>query len=165
MRADELIFQWPKGSVHLLSNRINSTANSKDYIDWAVNALLDKFETPSLVLLAGLDLDKNISIFDAENYFEKCLQELKLSLPNDGTILRLHLSEISKNIAEEAINPIEGINLIHQRIINPLNHPEDLMPWCFLWEGNSSSGDYAEYSEDEQSNAIVDYAKTWNKKV
>ncbi|MBE2200490.1 MAG: hypothetical protein IAE79_17880 [Anaerolinea sp.] len=158
---NELANQWPKGTTSLLADRINSLTSGKDHIDWAVNALIEGFEAPSLTILAGLDLGGMVSSFEAEDYFDKSVQELELILPDDETILRLYFSEVVHQIAAGKIDPKQGIDKIHRRVIDPLSHPTDLMAWCYLWEGNSPEGHLVEYSDEEYSETIIAYAQTW----
>ena len=28
-----------------------------------------------------------------------------------------------------------ALEVIHREVLGPLNHPHDLMAWCYLWEG------------------------------
>ena len=169
---DEIARKWPRGTaflflahhVHLFSDVRDYIAepSSRDYVDWAVNALLQGFEAPSLNILAGLDFEDGGAIWDAQKYFNRCMVELKLEPPDHAaTLLRLYLSELVSQIASGEADPRETLNRIHRSIVNPLNHSEDLMPWCFLWEGNTPDGHQGQYSEDEYREAVVAYAQSW----
>lgn len=60
---------------------------------------------------------------------------------------------VAEAIANGAISPDEGITLIHQRVVSPLGHREDLMRWCALWEGLTAGGG-AELEDSERAEAI-----------
>ena len=166
--------EWPQGTTflllarHILKFRSVSEyivgAGVKDYADWAVNALLEGYEAPSLNILAGLDIGETVSIWDAERYFDRCIRELELEFPDNAEpLLRAYLSELVSQIASGEADPHEALDKIHWRIVNPLGHSEDLMPWCYLWEGNTPGGHQGRYSEDEHREAVVAYAQSWIK--
>jgi hypothetical protein len=171
---DEVVQTWPRGTAFLfLAHHLDlfpdvsgyvTEPSSRDYIDWAVNTLLEGFEAPSLNILAGLDVGDTASVWDARRYFDRCLAELELEPPDSAeTLLRAYLFELVSQIAAGEADPRETIDKIHWSIINPLNHSQDLKPWCFLWEGNTADGGYGKYTEDEHREAIVTYAQSWIK--
>jgi hypothetical protein len=160
----------PRGTMALVSKRVRSTPEVQDYVNWAVDALMDGLDSYSLAILAGLDIGSAVDWLEADKYFLKAVRELALpipddelalSLPNDEAVLRRHLNEIAQQIREGVIDPVTGIERIYREVISPLGHPSDLSPWDFLWEGNSPGWHYAEHSEEEHSEAIAAYATTW----
>ena len=52
------------------------------------------------------------------------------------------------------ISPIDGVNIIHKYILGPLEHPEDLMSWCYLWEELAPDG-FEALTGSELENAII----------
>jgi hypothetical protein len=169
---DEFAQGWPQGTAHLLvpqqaylsprMRRWIAKVSSQDYVDWAVNALMAGLAAPSLNILAGLDCGEEPSIWDAREYFNRCMRELGLEIPdNVALLLRVYLLELVSQIASGEADPCEALDSIHRNIIYPLDHPRDLMPWCYLWEGNTPDGFPAEYSEDEYPEVITAYAKSW----
>jgi hypothetical protein len=159
---DELQQGWPKGTISLLlASRAGDprgigeygvAASRKDYIDWAVDALLKGYEAPSLYVLAGLGNERTGYVWDAENYFDRCIRELKMEFPEDPvTLLRAYLFEFVSQIALGDADPCEALDRIYADIVHPLHHSQDLMPWCFLWDG------FWRNTEED----IVAYAKSW----
>jgi hypothetical protein len=56
---------------------------------------------------------------------------------------------------EHAWNEIQGT------VVGPLNHPADLMGWCYLWEGNAPDGSFAGLSREELDRTAREFARTW----
>jgi hypothetical protein len=152
--------KWPDDTVALLAKRVNGTATGQDHVDWATNALMEGFDSPSLAILAGLDLEGSVSQFEAEMYFQKVVEELRWQLPDDETLLRRHLVEIAEQIKAGAIDTETGIERIHREIVSPLAHPKDLLPWCLLWEGNLPDGT-GTLPEEERISTILQFTDNW----
>ena len=73
--------QLPRGTLALLAMRARKGMDIKDYINWAVNALSDGFDSTSLAILAGLDYGV-ISQIEASEYFLRAVKELNLPIPD-----------------------------------------------------------------------------------
>lgn len=73
--------EQPPGTTALLAKRVQGSVRSQNYVDWAVQALAEGFDSPSLSILAGLDIEKDFSRLEAENCFAKVVQELGLVIP------------------------------------------------------------------------------------
>ncbi len=177
----------PRDTMALISKRVRSAVDGEDFVNWAMRALMDGFDSPSLGILAGLDLGSrsrfSVDLFEAYEYFLRVIKELALPIPDielalsfpdvwttvpfpyDETALRRHLNELAEQIREGVIDPVLGIDRIHREVVDPLHHPSDLMPWCFLWEGNTPDGRLGEYSKEEYSMAIMTLATLWLKSV
>jgi hypothetical protein len=57
-RPDEMVRAMatsPVGTIELLARRANSSATGDDAVKWAIDALVDGFDSPSLRQLAGLN--------------------------------------------------------------------------------------------------------------
>ncbi len=162
----------------MLANSAFQYASGQDYVDWAVDALVDGFDCPSLKILASLDIAGPYAIqspldpLEVQKYFFKVVKELALPIPEqwlnppasfDETMLRGYFNVLVEQIREGTIDPVVGINRIHWEIINPLHHPGDLMPWCYLWEGNTPEGFPGDYSEEAYPREIIELAKRWPK--
>jgi hypothetical protein len=147
----------PRGTCGLLVLRDNHELLAESAVRWAVGALVEGYDVPSLRVLAGLDLTGWPNSFEAEALVEAALHELGIPEMDRGTRARLYVREISAAIIARELGPSEGVDLIHRRVITPLEHPADLQPWCYLWEGNSA--DCSGTLEDsERDAAILDYA-------
>lgn len=178
--------QLPHGTMTLLSKRALGMVIGKDYVDWAMRALMDGFDSYSLAMLAGLDMEcaayhLPVSHVEAHGYFLKIVKELALPIPDielalsspdvwhiipfpyDDTVLLQHLDELAEQICEGVIDPVIGVSRIHTEVVTPLNYPPDLMPWHFLYEGNAPDGCFRMYSQEEYLAEIVAYVTLWMK--
>ena len=73
---------------------------------------------------------------DAKLLFDRAASELRLEFPaSKEARLRTYLSIIASEIVDGSRQPIDALDLIHAEVLGPLNHPKDLMAWCYLWEG------------------------------
>jgi hypothetical protein len=124
----------PVGTIELLARHANSSATGDDAVKWAIDALVDGFDSPSLRQLAGLN--SPTAWFEAMPLFERTLNELQLEIPRSkNEILRLYLRSVAESIVTGVRSPSVALEVIHREVLGPLNHPLDLMPWCYLWEG------------------------------
>jgi len=152
--------EWPRDSIALLAKKVNGSVCGQDYVDWAVQALAEGFNSPSLLILSSLDIDKNFSKWEAEKFFIKVITELSWIIPSDEVILRTHLVTLATQIEKGDIDPEVGIERIHREVVSPLGHPEDLRAWCFLWEGNSPTGNGV-IPKDEYRLKIFEFVRKW----
>lgn len=75
--------QWPKGTVELLIRLERAeNATGQDAVLWAVDALLSNYDTPSLRVLAGLDLEGVPSAWKAKQLVIASLNELGITPPD-----------------------------------------------------------------------------------
>ena len=146
--------QFPRGTLALLAMRAQKGMDIKDYINWAVNALADGFDSPSLAILASLDY-RELSQIEAPEYFLKAIKELKLpipdselalknwretdflyremglALPDENTLLAQHLDELAEQIKERVIDPVVGLDRIYKEVV--------LVCMYDWWETNEAS--------------------------
>ncbi len=88
---------------------------AKDLVDWAVGALSEGMDTPALRHLAGMDLEGPPPTAAAMLQFRRALQELGISVPTPDVAAREYVRV--------------------KEIVTPLDHPKDLMVWCYLSSG------------------------------
>lgn len=50
---------------------------------------------------------------------------------------------------------------MHSAVVGPLNHPDDLMGWCYLWEGNPPDGTFEDLSDAEIESEARAFAAKW----
>src|SRR5689334_24211873 len=129
MKKDQVL---PSTSTLLLVKKINGSVTGNDYVNWAIEALTEELDSPSLPILASLDMGNDFSLGEAEKIFNKIVAELEWSIPDDETVLRSHLITLVADIQNGAIDPEKGVKRIHQEVVSPLMHPEDLRDWCTL---------------------------------
>ena len=124
----------PRGFIELLVKRDCGQGTGADFVTWAVDALTEGLDSPSLRRLAALD--NEASRFDALPLFENVAKELNLRVPDSKDALyREFLRSIAHDILNGIRSPAAALELVHRTIVSPLGHPADLMPWCYLWGG------------------------------
>jgi len=140
----------------LLVLRANNALTGDDLVAWALRALEAGTESPNLITLAGLPTRSCRA--DAEPYFERALQELKIAVPSTELLLRQYVVSVAEQIIDERIEVRLALEEIHRYVINPLNHPEDLSGWCYLWEGNSPDLSYPPPSQSSIAKLAKEHA-------
>jgi hypothetical protein len=134
--------QLPRDTLALLAHRAKQSLFVRDYVDWAGNALVDGFDSPSLKVLAGLDY-AGTSSMEVSRYFLKAVKELNLpisdcelaygnwywtdvlyrqeglALPDKVTLLFQHLDELAFQIREGALDPVIGLDRIYDEFLFP----------------------------------------------
>lgn len=171
--------QWPCGLLSLCVKDALQRLGLRDYIAqkaakqteieveriaWAVRMLLKGYDSPCLIDLAGLDLEGYpIDPIRAEQLFQASLVELAIGPKADADVLRTWLGERAKQIVDGQIDPVEAVDLIHDEIIGPLEHPDDLMQWCYARGGFFMGPDdkSTNFSEEEWPGAVIELAKQW----
>lgn len=128
---------------------------------WAVSALEAGFDTENVRILAGMSLDAPPSFFEAQPYFMRALQELRLSVPSREEALRAYARSVAEDLVSGRITVESALYTIHSVVVSPLHHPPDLMGWCYLWEGNAPDGSFAEMTKEEFNQVTHKFAKTW----
>ena len=140
----------PTGSIEILVQEIAGRSVGDDLVEWAVRALVEGFDSPALRRLAGLDKD---SWFEAKPLFDRAVQELRLELPSTKELLlRDYLRVIAREMLDGRRQPVDALQIIHSQVLTPLHHPEDLMPWCYLWEG-LEPGTFASLTDSQRDEA------------
>ncbi len=152
----------PRGAVRLLVREFGGLNIGSDFVEWAVQALCDGFDSPALRLLAGLDLGGQVSAFEAAEHFRTALAELRVDLPDQDSLIRTYVREIARDIADGALSPQAGVHRIHSEVLAPFDHPADLMSWCFLWEG-LRPGSYDSLDGAALDDVIRQTARAWLK--
>jgi len=121
--------------VRLFAKWHLGSANAKDAAQWATDALEDGFDSPALRQLAGLDLNLLASRHEAKDILRKAIGELSIPFPEKGAALRSYAAYIAGEIESGRLDPVSGVKEVHKCVLSPLNHPEDLMTWCYLDDG------------------------------
>jgi hypothetical protein len=150
--------EFPNKLVKLLAKQINNTIDKQEYIDWAISMLESQYDGYNLRILAGLT--SNYSSSETEAYFNRVIKELNIIVPEHEVILRAYLIEIAKEIICGITLPINGVNMIHKYVLTPLEHPRDLMGWCYLWESLEPTT-FDLITNDKMDQTIIDFAKRY----
>ena len=122
----------PRNTVPLFAKWHLNSATAAHAAQWATDALEDGFDSPAVRELAGLDLDPLASVFEAEHVLLQALRELSIPFPEKATALRAYAVFLAGEISAGRLDPVAGVRKVHQCVVSPLNHPEDVMPWCYL---------------------------------
>ena len=129
--------------IVLLVQRLANVMTSSSIVDWATDALEAGVETPSLVILAGLD--RTSSVFETEPWLDKTLAELGVRPLSPADLRRAYVGVVSRALLEGRITSSEALDNVHQDAVSPLHHPPDLASWCYVWE-HLSPVDFTELS-------------------
>ena len=127
--------RWPPQTLKLMVRIESGEVLGKDFVDWGMDALAAGFDSPALRRLAGLAAERNPSRLDAEPEFRVAMREIGLPEVKRDDILLAFLDECAQAIADGATNLDQILQTIHVTVIEPLDHREDLMPWCYARGG------------------------------
>jgi len=171
--------QLPPDTIALLTKRASREIDTQDYVKWAVDALVNGFDSRSLTILATLEYQAAQT--EAPDYFLKAVKELKLpipdcelaagnwywtnslyrklglSLPDETTLLGRHLAELAEQIKEGVIDPVIGLDRIYHEIVLADRHGT-LESNTLGWEKRGRSGlDDAYLSEWDKLWSHIEY--------
>jgi hypothetical protein len=122
-----------RDAMELIARAEGGVLAGQELVDWAVQALVAGYDPAAVVRLAGLDLDSAPLLNDAMHAFRAALLELDIIVPESREgILRAHGVELARQISVGEITPSEGVARMEREVVSPLNHPRDLMAWCYL---------------------------------
>ena len=144
--------------LDLLLRRVDGPIPGAELVDWATNALEEGLESESLVLLAGLA--RSSSMHEAVPLLDRGLSELKLNVPAAEALRRAYVGVVSRAILGGSIPAEQALDRIHRRVVEPLGHPPDLAPWCFVWEGLHPDN-YRTLDSSEQEAEARRLAESW----
>jgi hypothetical protein len=125
----------PQGTQLLLARDWLGRVVARDFIAWAVEALREGIDSPALHDLAGLDLEGEPATADAREFFRKALEELRITGRPESELVRCYVASLADDILERRVSPLAGAERIHDEVLRPLDHPRDLMVWCYLCGG------------------------------
>jgi hypothetical protein len=128
-----------------------------EMVRWCCSALEAGYDTPTLPIAAGFPYSATRA--EVEPYFTRVLAELHIDLSDKHQLAKRLVVAIAHRIISGEISPDDAAELIHSRIVSPLEHPDYLMRWCYLWEGNSPEEQrgptyYETLSQDRRNNLI-----------
>ena len=105
--------KWPRDTLAMLSSFItDGEMCEQDYVASAVLALMDGFDTPSLVILAGLDLSPS-NPGERNEYFRKSIQELGIDiLDSEDNILVRFSGLLCKGLLWGEIDPKDALSML-----------------------------------------------------
>lgn len=105
------IEQITEQTNYLLVENLYSQMNPQKFIEWAVNLLLNGFESENLLILAGLD---NYPKEEIEEYFWKSVDDLGLKLKKlDFELLENFALYIANGVVTNKITPAIGLKIMN----------------------------------------------------
>jgi hypothetical protein len=111
------------------------------YAEWAAGALEEGFDSRNLRILAGIELKS--SLFEAEDYFQRTANELRLIEPPKETAMKAYSSCVAEQILERKMPAREGVKMLF-RVCIECGYPKYLMMWYSLDEA-CDDVDYGNY--------------------
>lgn len=135
-----------------------------DAIDWAVDMLMLGYDSPSLLILAGIS--KPTTYYESEGYLKKSLEELNISVPaSEEAIIRYCTYYIDK--IAKAENVKENLYHIHN-ISNSIDDNRSIFNFSLLywtWGDFDCGEKYSHYWENADisniEQIVISEAEKW----
>ena len=154
----------PPGTRKLLADLCADRLTAPDACRWAIAALESGFDTPSLRILAGMSLDRASSLFEVRPHLDGALSELDLpARASRDEILRAYARVLAEELLA-GVRPVDAtLEAMHDAVVSPLNHADDLMGWCYLRDGLTPApdGTFASVTGPELERATRLFAARW----
>jgi hypothetical protein len=125
-------------------------------VDWAVDALVAGWDSPSLRVLAGLEKPPNE--FEVDRYVTQVAQELRIDIPNRRGLGELYALVIARDLVDGAAPPYEGSREL-RRLWLVLGCPTSLQPWSMYEDGFELARDGIYGSVGDVERDIINEAK------
>lgn len=142
--------------ARLLARTQFGTSSGSDVVDWAVDALVAGWESPSLEVLAGLDKPPNE--FEVDRYVERALSELGVEMPRGPQVVHLYAVAIAGDILAGTISPYDGAREMF-RVCVATNYPDELRAWVGLEDDYELARDGVYGNVDDIEKKIRDAAQ------
>ncbi len=152
--------EYPEGTFELLLRLNTGERVGQSAVNWAVSALGEGYDSPSLRVLAGLDVDNQPTTEEALQLMNATFQKLGLKRPDLDATARRFVCEVATAVVAGRLPPREAANKIHRLVMTPMDHPKDLMAWCYVWEGNAADCSRP-LDESEWDREILEVAKQY----
>ncbi len=144
------------------------TFHFDDAVDWACEMLEYGYDTPHLLMLAGIT--KPTVRFECEYYLENALEELKLKKVDDAVATMFAVWPEVNRIAKSERVRHNVIMVYHQYSFDqPGNYLSDFYNLNCAWNALNAYGDQWYWYDDYLTLAnieefIIDYSKKWIEK-
>ena len=129
--------------------------NMDEAVDWATEMLVLDYESPSLVILAGLTMPTNF--FEAETYLIASLNELNITLPEKHVSIvgycRTYIEKLAKSV--DVKSNLEGLYSIGQSF----DYEEPIFDFFLLywaWGDLDYGETFTDYAPDATKDNIED---------
>jgi hypothetical protein len=156
-----------RDAVLLQAKRRLGGDRATDYVSWAVDAMVCGCESPALTELAGADLGEPLSLLECADLFRVALRELGIQPSSPDDAVREYVRELARAILDGRVDPVEQVERIHREVVSPLEHPPDLLVWCYLGDRlepeelteDLASANFVPVSEASMAPAIIRVAR------
>ncbi len=98
-------------TITIFGLQVMDRVTSADYVEWAVGVLSEGHDSPNLRALAALDDESNA--FEAEKYFRRALQELKIPEPDRMGKLNAFGRYVAEQILTNKVSPEAGQKMLY----------------------------------------------------
>lgn len=142
----------------LFAYRYMNRATSEDVVHWTLSLLESGYETPSLLILAGLT--KPFYSSEIDEYFRKSIKELEWDFPEGQQCIRDYLKFLAESIIsdyKDQENMEKAVAEIYDCVVS-LGYPENLRRWIYVDEGLDPD-DLSDLVGDKFENVVVREAK------
>ena len=93
-----------------------SISTGADFAAWAVQALVDGYDSPALRKLAGLSVGTTASRFEAKALFDRAVEELGLLLQSSQEeLLRTYVSIVAREVLANTRSVSDALQIVHRR--------------------------------------------------
>jgi hypothetical protein len=140
--------------VTVLGRRRFRNGSGSDVVDWAVDALVAGWESPSLNVLGGLAKPPNE--FEVDRYVERMMQGLGVEMPDESHLADLYALAIALDLLAGAVSPYEGARELSHLWMKSAQ-PKKLQPW-FGYEDEyelARDGVYGDVADVEEARRLV----------
>ena len=149
----------------LITKQALGIAKNKDFSDWAESLLVQGSESNSVAILASFGIDRNLNTDEVKQYFEKCLLELNLVLPEPRILIFNHVKTLVLEIINGTVKPQIGLNGLKNFWLQTDNDEPLYRIWDELAEDVATLDDYQGYlwnthlSKENVDDFIIEVAK------
>lgn len=92
----------PKSTAAILAYKVLNRNIDKFWVDWAVEMLIQSFDTEHLIILAGMS--PSYDQFELQSLSDKVFQELRLDYSNRNMVIRNYISYIFHSEIEDNVD-------------------------------------------------------------
>ena len=113
----------------LAGKRTLGIARPKDYGAWAESLLMAGEDSENVAILAGIALEKYPDTHDLEDYFQRSLRDLSLTLPTETNSLQSYAAYLCEQMVLGNLKPEQGL-----RILQTFYSRSDYEPIFSIWD-------------------------------
>lgn len=96
----------------LAGKRALGIAYSKSYTEWAESLLYEDVDSVNVAILASMGYERDPDSEEIEVYFQKCLKDLGLVLPEEKEGLKIYAKALCEQIISGELEPEKGVGIL-----------------------------------------------------